>query len=85
MPVFKRQYRNASGEMVQSPHFTVEFAVGSEMVRRSTGVSSRSAAKALEAKWRQQLVERIKLGKAPTINPRRGCRPILRDDLEARG
>jgi hypothetical protein len=36
-------------------------------VRRSPGTTSKAAAKALEQKWRQQIYDRVKLGKAPAI------------------
>ena len=50
-----------------SPHWSIEFQHLGQHVRRSSGTTSKTAAKALEQKWRQQIYDRVKLGKAPTI------------------
>jgi hypothetical protein len=45
----------------------IEFQHFGQHVRRSSGTTSKTAARALEQKWRQQIYDRVKLGKAPTI------------------
>jgi integrase len=63
----------------------IEFTVGGEMVRRSSGTSSKSEAKALEQRWRQELVDRIKLGKAPTITLGAACQRYYETVLRPTG
>lgn len=58
MTVYKRE---------GSPNWLIEFQYLGHYVRRSAGTSSKSEAKALEQKWRQEIYDRVKLGKAPTI------------------
>ncbi len=50
-----------------SPNWLIEFQYLGQHVRRSSGTSSKAEAKALERKWRQEIYDRVKLGKAPTI------------------
>jgi integrase len=65
MAVFKRKDSDTN--------WFIEFTVGGETVRRSSGTASKTAAKALEAEWRKQLVDRVRLGKAPTITLGEAC------------
>jgi integrase len=67
LAVFKRKYRDATGQLVTSPHFTIEFTHLGQRVRANSGMASRADAKALEQKWRQEITDRIKLGKSPSI------------------
>jgi integrase len=50
-----------------SPHWVIEFQHLGQHVRRSSGTTSKAAAKVLEQKWRQEIYDRVKLGKAPTV------------------
>jgi hypothetical protein len=65
--VFKRKYRDATGKWVRSPHFTVEFQHLGEHVRENSGMTSKAEAKAFEQKRRQEITDRVKQGKAPSI------------------
>jgi integrase len=65
--VFKRKYRDATGKLVASPHFTVEFQHLGEHVRENSGMTSKAEAKAFEQKRRQEITDRVKHGKAPSI------------------
>jgi hypothetical protein len=50
-----------------SPYWLIELQHLGQHVRRSSGSASKAAAKELEQKWRQEIYDRVKLGKAPTI------------------
>jgi hypothetical protein len=50
-----------------SPHWVIEFQHLGQHVHRSSGTTSKAAAKVLEQKCRQEIYDRVKLGKAATI------------------
>lgn len=50
-----------------SPHWQIEFSYLGEEVRRSSGTSRKARAEALERQWRNDIHERQKLGKLPSI------------------
>jgi hypothetical protein len=64
---FKRKYRDATGKWLRSPHFTVEFQHLGEHVRENSDMTSKAEAKAFEQKRRQEITDRVKHGKAPSI------------------
>jgi integrase len=67
MSVFRRKFKDASGNEVLSPHWTIEFTHLGVHVRENSGYTDKKQAKALEAQLREGITDRIKAGKAPTI------------------
>jgi integrase len=67
MAVFKRKFRDATGKLVESRHWTIEFTHLGEHVRENSGMTDKKEAKALEADRRKEIADRRKAGKAPTI------------------
>jgi len=65
--VFRRKYRDATGKRVLSPHYTVEFQHLGEHVRENSGMTSKAEAKAYEQTRRQEITDRLKLGKAHSM------------------
>ena len=68
-----------------SPYWFVEFQYLGQHVRRSSGTTSKAAAKALEQKWRQEINDRVKLGKAPSITLGEGAARYYETTLKPGG
>jgi hypothetical protein len=83
--VFKRKYRDATGKWVRSPHFTVEFQHLGEHVRENSGMTSKAEAKAFEQKRRQEITDRVKHGKAPSITLSEAAMRYLETTLKPGG
>jgi hypothetical protein len=50
-----------------SPNWLIEFQHLGQRVCRSSGTTPKAEMKTLEQKWRQEIYDRVKLCKAPTI------------------
>jgi integrase len=56
-----------------TPNLMIEFQHLGQHVRRSSGTTSKTEARALEEKWRREIHDRVQHGKAPTITLGEAC------------
>jgi integrase len=82
MTIFRRKFKDGSGKEVLSPHWTIEFTHLGVHHRENSGMSDKKAAKALEAQRRQEIADRLKAGKAPTIPLGEACRRYYNTKLK---